>query len=69
MAATSNPRQTCNQFEEDNLTLNINPFKVAGEAYEMTNEINDSLNVKPLSVEVGGACVVSIDGHSWHAGQ
>jgi hypothetical protein len=68
MAATSNTRQTCNQFEEDNLTLGTNPFKV-GQPYEMTDEFNDSLNVKPSNIEVGGTCVVSINGYSWHASQ
>ncbi len=67
-AATSNPHQTHDQFEDDNPTLDIDPFEDK-EPYEMTNEINDALNVEPSSAEVGGACVVSISGHSWHAGQ
>ncbi len=67
-AATSNPRRTRDQFEEDNPTLDIDPFEDK-EPYEMTNEINDSLNVEASTAEVGGARVVSIDGHSWHAGQ
>jgi hypothetical protein len=67
-AATSNPLRTGDQFKDDNQTLDIDPFEDK-ELYEMTNEINDSLNVKPSIAEVGGARVVSISGHSWHAGQ
>jgi hypothetical protein len=67
-AATSNPLRTDDQFEDDNPTLDIDPFEDK-EPYKMTNELNDSLNVEPSIAEVGGTCVVSISGHSWHAGQ
>jgi hypothetical protein len=68
-AATSNPCWTYNQFGENNPALDINPFEETDPYYGMTDEINNLLNVKPSIAEVGGAHVVSIKGHSWHAGQ
>jgi hypothetical protein len=53
-AATSYPGRTHDQFEEENPTLDIDPFE-AREPYEMTNEINDWLSVEPSNAEVGGA--------------
>jgi hypothetical protein len=67
-AATSNPLKTHHQFEDDNPTLDIDPFEDR-ELYKMTNEIDDLLNVELSIAEVGGAWVVSISGHSWHAGK